>query len=228
MADTNSGICARPSALRAVRSGESGSSENEAAITLGLLDAVHANAQVSQRSLSAELGIALGLTNAYLRRCVRKGLVKVRQAPANRFAYYLTPKGFSEKSRLTARYLSRSLSFYREARNQCDALLDECAARDWNRVALYGVGDLAEIALLCALRHPVEIAGIVDPGAKIALFLNVPVYGALADAGTFDGVLLTDYKRPQISYDALAARVPAANILAPAILKIAAGTGGQS
>ena len=121
------------------------SSDSEAAITLGLLDAVHQNSEVSQRRLSSELGIALGLTNAYLRRCVRKGWVKMKAAPANRYAYYLTPKGFAEKSRLTAGYLSRSLSFYREARNECDALLEECGKRDWTRIALYGAGDLAEM-----------------------------------------------------------------------------------
>ena len=83
-----------------IRSGplESDEVDGESAITLGLLDAVHQNSSVSQRSLAAELGIALGLTNAYFKRCVRKGLVKVRSAPANRYAYYLTPKGFAEKA----------------------------------------------------------------------------------------------------------------------------------
>jgi len=28
--------------------------------------------------------------------------MKIKQAPANRYVYYLTPKGFAEKSRLTA------------------------------------------------------------------------------------------------------------------------------
>ena len=63
---------------------------------------VEENSQITQRSLASELGIALGLTNAYLKRCVRKGWVKINQAPANRYAYYLTPRGFAEKSRLTA------------------------------------------------------------------------------------------------------------------------------
>ena len=36
--------------------------EDEARITLGLLDAVEANSDVTQRSVARELGIALGLT----------------------------------------------------------------------------------------------------------------------------------------------------------------------
>ena len=82
---------------------------NEREITLGVLNAIHENAKVTQRSVANDLGIALGLANAYLKRCAKKGLIKIQQIPANRYAYYLTPKGFAEKTRLTTEYLSRSL-----------------------------------------------------------------------------------------------------------------------
>lgn len=75
-------------------------------IVLGLLSSVENDGDRSQRRIAAELGIALGLVNAYLKRCINKGLVKVRDAPARRYAYYLTPYGFAEKSRLTVQYLS--------------------------------------------------------------------------------------------------------------------------
>ena len=195
-------------------------SDSEAAITLGLLDAVHQNSEVSQRRLSSELGIALGLTNAYLHRCVRKGWVKMKSAPANRYAYYLTPKGFAEKGRLTAGYLSRSLSFYREARNECDALLEECGKRDWARIALYGAGDLAEIALLCAMRHPVEVVGVVQPGATESRFLGMLLVSEIDVLQPIDGVLLTEFVRPQSSYNALSAVLSADRILVPGILKV--------
>ena len=53
-------------------------SEDETKITLGLLNAVEANSALTQRTMASELGIALGLANAYLKRCVRKGLIKVQ------------------------------------------------------------------------------------------------------------------------------------------------------
>ncbi len=87
----------------------------ETEITLGLLNAVHENNSLTQRSIAQELGIALGLTNAYVKRCVKKGFIKVRQIPRNRYAYYLTPQGFAEKSRLSAEYLSQSVRFFRIA-----------------------------------------------------------------------------------------------------------------
>jgi DNA-binding MarR family transcriptional regulator len=87
-------------------------------IVLNLLNSVDDGAQ-SQRRIAEELGIALGLVNAYLKRCIKKGLIKVTQAPARRYAYYLTPKGFAEKSRLTVEYLAASFSFFRQARADC-------------------------------------------------------------------------------------------------------------
>src|SRR3546814_3869106 len=69
-----------------------------ARITLGLLNAGDGDRAVTQRGIAADLGIAVGLVNAYLKRCVNKGLIKVQQLPKRRYAYYLTPKGFAEKS----------------------------------------------------------------------------------------------------------------------------------
>ena len=88
-------------------------------IVLGLLDSLESDGERSQRRIASELGIALGLVNAYLKRCVKKGLIKVHDAPARRYAYYLTPKGFAEKSRLTVQYLSNSFSFFRLAKSDC-------------------------------------------------------------------------------------------------------------
>ena len=116
-----------------------------------------------QQKLAQDLGIALGLANAYLRRCVRKGLVKMSQVPLNRYAYYLTPQGFAEKSRLTAEYLSVSFDFFRRARSECTLLLGECANRGWRKVALYGAGDLAEIVVLSAPETGIEVVCVIDP-----------------------------------------------------------------
>src|SRR5216110_111601 len=96
----------------AIRENESGDDR----ILLGLLESVERDGGQSQRRIASDLGVALGLVNAYLKRCVKKGLVKIGQAPARRYAYYLTPHGFAEKSRLTVEYLSSSFSFFRRAR----------------------------------------------------------------------------------------------------------------
>ena len=83
----------------------------EESLTLEILQAVEADSDMTQRRLADSMGVALGLANSYLRRCIRKGLVKIKQAPANRYLYYLTPKGFAEKSRLTGDYFAYSLNW---------------------------------------------------------------------------------------------------------------------
>jgi DNA-binding MarR family transcriptional regulator len=101
-----------------------GANEKEEKLTLELLNAIDQRSDLSQRNLAQQMGIALGLTNSYLKRCARKGLVKVSEAPANRYLYYLTPKGFAEKARLTGRYLANSLTFYRQAGESCSAIFE--------------------------------------------------------------------------------------------------------
>ncbi len=128
----------------------------------GSWSSVERDGAQSQRKLASDLGIALGLVNAYLKRCVKKGLLKIGQAPARRYAYYLTPHGFAEKSRLTVEYLSSSFSFFRRAREDCASVLKVAHARGWNRVALAGVSDLAEIATICALEQGIAIVAVVD------------------------------------------------------------------
>jgi hypothetical protein len=190
--------------------------ESEARITLGLLDAVQRDSKVSQRTLARDLGIALGLTNAYLKRCVRKGLIKVAATPAKRYAYYLTPKGFGEKSRLTAAYLARSFHFYRDARDQCDALLADAAAAGRRRVVLAGAGELAEIATLCAMRHRVEIAGVLSTQDRSKSRSDA----GLAGFAPVDAVLLTELTTPQDTYDRLARELDPAQLLVPSLLKV--------
>src|SRR4029078_1387471 len=114
-------------------------------VLLGLLDAVEQDGAQSELRLGAAIGIALGLVNAYLKRCVKKGLVKVSEAPARRYAYYLTPKGFAEKSRLTVEYLSASFSFFRQARADCTQTFALAKERNFRTLVLCGKSDLAEI-----------------------------------------------------------------------------------
>jgi DNA-binding MarR family transcriptional regulator len=165
--------------------------------TLEILDTVDRNKQISQRHLSRQLGVALGLANSYLKRCVRKGWVKVQQAPANRYLYYLTPTGFAEKSRLTAEYLSTSLSFYREAGDSCSRLIDQCERSSWQRLLLCGVSDLAEIATLRAMERNITIVGIYDPTSDREQFLGKRVWKSLNEADKHDARMLTDIVQPR-------------------------------
>jgi DNA-binding MarR family transcriptional regulator len=194
---------------------------DNARIVLGLLESVERDGAQSQRKLASDLGIALGLVNAYLKRCVKKGLLKMGQAPARRYAYYLTPHGFAEKSRLTVEYLSSSFSFFRRAREDCAAVLKVAHGRGWNRVVLAGVSDLAEIATICALEQGITIVAVVDAKSPIEKFVGAPVVKSIAAVpGGFDAVIVTDLQATRESVLALADQIEAQRVLVPALLGI--------
>jgi DNA-binding MarR family transcriptional regulator len=170
-------------------------------IVLNLLSSVDDGAQ-SQRRIAEDLGIALGLVNAYLKRCVKKGLVKVSQAPARRYAYYLTPQGFAEKSRLTVEYLSYSFSFFRQAKADCAQLFALAKEKNFQNLLLSGKSDLAEIAILSAVESGVSIVAVVDQTADEALFVGKSVvtdYHRITT--TFDAVMVTDLVNARQAFD---------------------------
>ena len=187
-------------------------------LTLEILEAIEQRDNVTQRHLANQLGVALGLTNSYLKRCVRKGLVKIHQAPANRYLYYLTPKGFSEKSRLTAEYLSSSFDFYRRAGDSLKDVFTECHTRKYHRILLCGVSELAEIASLRACEHEVNIIGTFDPESKLDQFISLPVWQSLDAAKAYDACILTSLNTTNELYSLLINEVEADKLLVPSIL----------
>ena len=130
---------------------------------LDVLTAVEQGTVVTQATLTKRIGISIGLINALLKRAILKGYVKTRQAPYKRYAYYLTPEGFTKKSRLVTEYLEHSLHFFRSARSQYAELIATAKAAGMTRLVLVGSGGLAEIALLAAWGEGVTLAGVIDP-----------------------------------------------------------------
>jgi DNA-binding MarR family transcriptional regulator len=192
---------------------------DNARIVLGLLESVERDGAQSQRKLASDLGIALGLVNAYLKRCVKKGLLKIGQAPSRRYAYYLTPRGFAEKSRLTIEYLSSSFAFFRRAREDCSLVLRTAHARGWNRIALVGVSDLAEIAAICALEQGIAIVAVVDTKSTNDRFVGAPVVPSIdAVPGDFDALLITDLQATRESVKAALKAIEVERVFVPALL----------
>lgn len=194
--------------------------ENER-IVLGLLESVDRDGAQSQRKLAAELGIALGLVNAYLKRCVTKGLVKISGVPTRRYAYFLTPKGFAEKSRLTVDYLTSSFEFFRRARADCSNVFITANARGWRRIALLGVSDLAEVATICALETGITIVAVVDPRSTLKGFVGVPILTSLDEIrDRADCVVVTDLKAASETAKAAVEIFGLDRVLVPTLLRV--------
>lgn len=189
-------------------------------IELDFLSALERGEVVTQMTLKERVGVSVGLINALLKRAVNKGYVKVQQAPYKRYAYYLTPQGFAEKSRLVAAYLENSMDFLRTARTQYAALLDGEMQRGQRRFLLAGSGELAEIALLSSLGKSGLSFIILDPNSTEEEISGVPVKAALDDSDHFDVIIVTDLKNAQDTFESLRYNYPEQTILWPPFLHI--------
>lgn len=190
-------------------------------IVLGLLESVARDGAQSQRKLAVDLGIALGLVNAYIKRCVKKGLLKASEAPTRRYVYYVTPKGFAEKSKLTLEYLSYSFSFFRQARSDCAELLALVKSRGCKCIILAGASDLAEIVRICALDAGVEIVAVVEPREATADLLGVSVVSSFDNVTKpFDAVVVTDVAHGSETFMAAVERFGSIRVFAPTLLGV--------
>jgi len=131
--------------------------------TLKILEEIEGNQAPSQRYLSDQLNISLGLVNSFLKRLAQKGYFKARTIPRNRVKYILTSKGAMEKSRLTYAYVQHSFRFYRNARKKLRATLTRLDQKGVQDIVFYGAGELAEIAYLSLQETNIELLAIVDP-----------------------------------------------------------------
>ena len=160
----------------------------------------------------------MGLANSYLKRCARKGLVKVQQAPANRYLYYLTPRGFAEKSRLTAQYLSYSLRFYAKASASCDEVMEQFVAANVEEFGVRGSSELGEIAILRARARGLEVGEVVDPACAGSSLGGHTVVAQNSDALPVEHWLVTDLRSPQSTYDELCDSFGPESVFVPSIL----------
>lgn len=188
--------------------------------TVELLDNVAGQDAPNQRALARKIGISVGLVNALVHRAVRKGLIKIKEVPARRYAYYLTPKGLAEKSRLVAEYLDHSLTFFRIARQDYSDVFTRCAAAGHKRVVLCGAGELAEIATLAVNGLDVALVAVLDTETNHARVAGLPVVRTIDGLEPGDVLVITDGRSPQQAYDRLIASVPRDRVIAPPFLRI--------
>ena len=157
-----------------------------------LLSELDRDGGATQRALATKLGVALGLTNLYLKRLARKGHIKITTIPRNRIRYLLTPQGFTEKSRLTYLYMQYSLSYYRDMRTRLKEMMATFDGTHGRRVVIYGTTELAELAYLSLREMNIDCVGFIDGGSRES-FLSCPV-SSLDTIGQwqFDRVLIAD------------------------------------
>ena len=143
-------------------------------IELKLFNQIEKTKNHTQRSISKELNIALGLSNALIKKFLNKGFLKLSQAPMKRYFYYITPRGLIEKAKLTTEFLTSSLDFYNKIRNQYEKEFNKIKKQKPSKIILIGISEFTEIAILAAKITEVKIDYIVESNLKkknFAIFL---------------------------------------------------------
>lgn len=149
---------------------------------LELLTEIAEDEGVTQRALSKKLGMALGLTNLYIKRLAKKGYIRIVNIKRSRIKYLLTPQGFAEKAHLAYQFMEYSLAYYMSLRETYRQRLLPLRRMNGRRVLLVGSGEVAEIAALVlweldlALEHVVddEKSGKAFLGHKVRTLAEIP------------------------------------------------------
>ena len=195
---------------------------DQSRIILDILESVDRDGVRPQRSRASEVGIALGLVNAYLKFCIHKGYLRALKISPRTYQYMLTPTGFAEKSRLALSRLSTALEFVHASRGDYAALFAQAQERGWKTVVIVTASQLAEICAICALEHDIRIVAIVDPAAGQQRMLGVPVHASFeAVSETFDGAVIADLADPGKARDNVIALLGADRVMTPRFLNIA-------
>ena len=89
---------------------------------LNLLRKIKNNPTSSQRELANKLGFSLGKLNYCLKALKSKGLIKIENFKKNpnkfNYIYVLTPKGITEKTKLTINFMKRKMNEYDELKKE--------------------------------------------------------------------------------------------------------------
>ena len=91
---------------------------------LNLLRQIASDPNASQRKLANKLGFSLGKLNYCLKSLKMKGMIKIQNFKKNpkkmNYVYLLTPKGVSEKAKLTVNFMKLKMKEYDQLKKEIE------------------------------------------------------------------------------------------------------------
>ncbi len=164
---------------------------------LQIVQALSEEDGLTQRDLFLRLDMAQGLVNRYLKRLAKKGWIELTTSPPKKMLYWLTPKGLSEKSRLTYEFVTFNYRLFREAHANASNTLSRLARKEKvKRVVFYGVDPVAEVVSMSLKENKITLDGVADEEAAGQTFLGTKVLGIDdLDGRTFDCILFVKHAK---------------------------------
>lgn len=129
---------------------------------LKFLELIEKNGSQTQRRIAKGLDISLGNANMMVKGLVESGYIQVQVDSKNKLWYRMTPKGDSEKVRLTYEYLNYSMDFCCDIQTRIKKTFNELCRQNIRSVVFYGAGELAKLAFQILQQTPLELLAVVD------------------------------------------------------------------
>ena len=148
-------------------------------LELKILSKIEKSENLSQRIISKELNVALGLANSLIKKLVKKGYLKLKEAPMKRYLYYLTPQGLIEKTKLTREFLETSLFFFKRSKEEFENEFKKIKKKN-KLIVLCGISDFTDIAILAAKIQDVKINFIYEKKNKDKSYCGIEIINSLS------------------------------------------------
>ena len=145
---------------------------------LSLLENIERNPDVTQLSLAAQLGVAVGTVNWHIKRLIDKGYVKVKRAERRKLRYIITAEGIALRARLTVDYVEQQFLLYRNTRQRVKEHVEKIRLAGFDRVKILGESDVADICRLTCIEQGMTVTADADSpvlevqGLKVLLHLK--------------------------------------------------------
>jgi len=133
---------------------------------LAILEKLENNEHLTQRDLSKEVGIALGLVNHLLKKMVKKGWIKIKNIDAKKIKYLITPEGAVEKSSLLYKRVESTIHFYLDAKRVIKEKVEHLKGDGVKSVSIYGINHISEVLFIVLKELGLELVCIVDDNMK--------------------------------------------------------------
>jgi len=126
-----------------------------------VLDLIEKNQNITQRQMSDVLNSSVAMTNNYLNEFEKEGLLERKYHSTKDVEYLITKKGRERRKYLQIIYLDESQKMYDNAKQELIRFIQDIKEKGFNKILLYGAGEVAEI-FLHAIKNEIEVVAIID------------------------------------------------------------------
>lgn len=157
---------------------------------LEIFEKLENNGHLTQRDLSKEVGIALGLVNHLLKKMVKKGWIKIKNIDAKKIRYLITPEGAREKSSLLYKRVESTIHFYLEAKRVIKDKVMHLKGEGVESVSIYGINHISEVLFIVLKELGLELVCVVEEKKEGKEWFGYKVIGMEEFVENKDSVLI--------------------------------------